>query len=97
MLECWGKSKHEHRRVNDCVGKHLHRNIKSPLTTEGDNAVLPLKRVRRFARKARGYRMVYEKAGLGNLNSHAVIEKMYKIRKCHRSAFDLDLKFILSA
>ena len=42
MLECWGKSKHEHRRVNDCVGKHLHRDIKSSLTTEGDNAVLPL-------------------------------------------------------
>jgi hypothetical protein len=93
----WGKSKHHFRSINDCVPRNLHKNIKASLTTDGSDAVLPLARVRKFARKARSYRLIYKAAGLGNISGHADVERMYKIRKCHRSALDLDFKFIVES
>ena len=92
---CWGKSKHDYRQNNDCVARHLHRNIKNSLSTEGEGAVLPLARVRKFARKARTYRRIYAGLAVNDPESHAFVERMYKVSKTHRSALDLDFKFIM--
>ena len=53
----WGKAKLEFRRnINDCVPTHLRENVKKAL----DISILSLERVRRFARRTRDYKRVYE-------------------------------------
>ena len=67
---CWGKGKWTFRReVNDLQSKHLKRNV---LISLGDKqfkfkgkgklmaAPLPVSRVRKFARRARTYRRLFE-------------------------------------
>jgi hypothetical protein len=91
----WGKSKLEfRRRINDQVPAHLHYNIERSLGLE----VLPLERVRKFARRTRDYRHVYaappSEAGE---DGHELIEKMRKERKAHRNIVDLELSFLVRA
>ena len=52
----WGKAKREFRQRNDLQPKNLHVNICNALSTAD---VLPLDRVRRFARKTRQYKRAY--------------------------------------
>ena len=84
----WGKSKMHYRRNNDCVPAHLHANIVGALDSD---TVLPLWRIRRFARKARDYRCAYK---CDDTQSHSAIEKLRKVHKCHRCTLDQDFKFI---
>lgn len=70
---CWGKAKWCYRRyINDLEGKHLQRNILIALSdrpynmhgaTDGEvcPAPLPVHRVRMFARRARTYRMLFDR------------------------------------
>ena len=67
------------------------------MATDGSDAVLPLARARKLARKARSCRLIYKACSLGNLTGHSEVERMYTIRKCHRSALDLDYKFIVES
>ena len=69
----WGKAKLDFRRyINDCEAKNLTRNILTALgdqpykikTTSGEvdnDAPLPLNRVRRFARRVRTNRQLFER------------------------------------
>ena len=72
---CWGYSKMYFRKHNDCVYKNLRTNVEAAITQE----VLPLERVRRFARKAREYRNAYQFA-----NSFLEVEHFRKRQKSHR-------------
>ena len=83
----WGKSKQFFRRHTDHVGKHLRANIEKSISPE----VLPLERVRKYARKTRAYRRAYE----GNTTmDHEDIEKFVKKQRTHRGADRLDWKWI---
>jgi hypothetical protein len=84
----WGKSKMHFRRHTDHVARHLHSNIEKSMSLE----VLPLLRIRRFARKARSYREAY--SGSLVAMSRTDIEKQVSSRKRHRSSMDIDWKFI---
>ena len=74
----WGKSKIHFRRHNDCVAKHLFKNVLDALHA----SVLSLANAMKFARKARNYREAY-KVGV---SSHVEVEQLYKVHKCHCSA-----------
>ncbi len=53
----FGKAKLEFRRnFNDCEVKHLKVNVANSISTK----VLPLERIRKFARRTRDYRLMYE-------------------------------------
>lgn len=83
---CWGKAKQHFRRHTDHIGKHLHENIVYCLSKE----VQPLRRVRKYARKARAYRRAYE----GNTQMDKEdIEKHVKRQKSHRG-FHLDFAWL---
>ena len=57
--------------------------------------VLPLARVRRFARKAAGMRKLYKNArGTEDTSSYEVVQKFYQECKAYRSAIDHFYKFI---
>jgi hypothetical protein len=84
----WGKSKMHFRRHTDHVARHLHANIEKSMSLE----VLTVLRVRRFARKARSYRESYATSEVAM--SRVDIEKIVTSRKCHRSAMDVDWKFL---
>eukprot|EP00733_Pompholyxophrys_punicea_P000124 Pompholyxophrys_punicea_v1_NODE_18_length_5920_cov_44.741176.p6 type:complete len:112 gc:universal NODE_18_length_5920_cov_44.741176:2643-2978(+) len=101
----WGKSKLEfRRRINDQIPANLHDNILKSLCPQ----VLPLSRIRKFARRTRDYRQVYRifdirHAATGSesledtcTGSHSLIETMRKERKSHRNIVDLESKFILN-
>ena len=79
------------RRHTDHVGKHLHKNIIKSMSIM--IKVLTLLRVRQYARKARAYRKAYESNGEGAMGKDD-IEKQIKISRRHRSALDIDWKFI---
>ena len=93
----WGKAKREFRQKNDLQPKHLHDNICRALSTDD---VLPLDRVRRFARKTREYKRAYAMMhGLFGytadvaLASFKAVEKFVKHSKCHRCILDQDFAF----
>ena len=86
----WGKSKMHFRRHTDHVARHLHDNIVASMSPE----VLTLTRVRRYARKARAYRRAYSTSSTAM--SRRSIEKQVKLYKRHRSALDIDWKFIIN-
>ena len=76
------------RRHTDHVGSHLHQNILKAMSEE----VLPLARVRKYARKARSYRRAYH----GDTSiDRADIEKHVKLQKTHRAADRLDWKWLM--
>lgn len=84
----WGKSKMHFRRNTDHVARHLHENIVASMSS----SVLTLVRVRRYARRARAYRLAYGSTETSMRKRD--IEKMVKNLKVHRSALDKDWKFI---
>ena len=84
----WGKSKMHFRRNTDHIGKNLHTNIINSMSS----SVLTLLRVRRYARRARAYRLAYNSTE--TTMSKRDIEKIVKNLKVHRSALDGDWKFI---
>ena len=53
----WGYAKLTYRKkINDGVAAHLDENVKKALSTED---VLTINRTRKFARKARDYKLTY--------------------------------------
>ena len=85
---CWGKAKLAFRRANDGDTKTFHARILAALS----ETVLYLDRVRKFARRTRDYRRVYEsKEPVGG---KVDVEKLRKLHKTHRSALDSDLSFL---
>ena len=91
----WGKSAQHFRANNDCVSRHLHRNVLDSLHSSN----LTLLRVCKFARRTRDYLLLYAQIAGGEVqaSSHAAIEKLRKLRKTHRSAMDVDAAFISNA
>ena len=57
---------------------------------------LPLRTIRKFARKTREYLHAYL-APAAETETHGLVEKLSRIFKCHRSALDFDFKFIRGA
>ena len=84
---CFGKSKTHFRRNKKA---RTIPNFESLVLESLSGEVLPLDRIRRFDRKARTYRRIYETPTL----NYEAIEKMYRSRKAHRCALDFDFKFI---
>ena len=84
----WGKSKWWFRRKSDHTAKHLRANIR-----ESFRKNLGLARVRRFARKARGYRRAY--AGDWSMDRED-IEKHIKKQRSHRACTQ-DTAWLLKA
>jgi hypothetical protein len=85
---CWGVSKRTFRKINDSVGRNLHRNIMKSFE------VLDLETVQRCSRRTRRYRAAYE-AGAGT-KSYEQVEKFVAEHKCHRNIFDQETKWIKS-
>ena len=91
----WGKSAMHFRRYNTCVtkgAKYLHANVLGSL--KSDN--LPLKTIRKFARRTRDYLRAYADPS-GATTTHANVEKLRRKFKCHRGAIDFDFHFIRDA
>jgi hypothetical protein len=60
--------------------------------------VLPLARVRKFARKAAAMRKIYKRyQDKHETNDYAIVQKLYNECKAHRSAIDQFYKFICEA
>ena len=57
---------------------------------------MPLRTVRKFARRTREYLRAY-KSPHGETSAHHLVEKMRRMFKCHRSSFEFDFKFIRDA
>jgi hypothetical protein len=95
----WGYAKLRFRRgINDAVASHLEENVKAALSRE----VLTISRMRKFARKARDYKLTYSYLvaladGEDASAAKGRIEHLTKLFKQHRSALDADYKFIADA
>ena len=86
----WGKSKLEFRRSNEARNKeNLERLVLASLSLE----VLPLARIRKFARKARSMRELYKNKEVDTTRME-VIERLAKKAKTHRSTLDQSYAFI---
>jgi hypothetical protein len=98
----WGYSKLVFRRDNDAIAKNLIKNVLRAIRADGEDAPLNLIRIRKFARKARDYKVAYKSFFDAEANgdeeakqlSYAKIEHQVKHIKTHRCALDLDKKFI---
>ena len=73
------KSAIHFRRNNDCIAKHLDANVQNSL--HSDN--LPLRTIRKFARKTRDYLRAYADPS-GRTETHGDVEKLRGKFKCHR-------------
>ena len=95
----WGYSKLRFRRdFNDAVAKNIKQNVLKSL----DRSVLTTNRIRKFARKAREYKLTYALIFHLADNKDASagkdeIEHITKAFKAHRSAMDSDYAFIANA
>ena len=95
----WGYSKLRFRQdFNDAIASNLKGNVIKLL----DQQVLTLNRLRKFARKAREYKLTYSLLfHLSDENDGSAgkddIEHITKVFKAHRSAMDSDYAFILKA
>ena len=96
----WGYGKLRFRiDFNDAVASHLKDNVMKSL----DASVLTLNRIRKFARKAREYKLTYsllfhcEESGKEERTGKDTIEHLTKLFKAHRSAMDADYGFISSS
>ena len=96
----WGYSKMRFRSdFNDAIAANLKRNVMKSLDRE---VVLTVGRVRKFARKAREYKLTYallfhlSDGGNGSAAKDR-IEHLTKAFKAHRSALDTDYAFIANA
>lgn len=89
-----GFSKQKFRRVNsDEIPKNLHANIETSMCTE---KYLTIGRVRRFARRTRGYCRAYREMLQGGVvvKSKELIEKMRAKQKAHRNILDMEPGFL---
>jgi hypothetical protein len=97
----WGYAKLGFRcGINDAVASHLEENyleenVKEALSRE----LLTINRIRKFARKARDYKLTYSYLvaladGEDASAAKGRIEHLTKLFKQHRSALDADYKFI---
>mmetsp|Transcript_56627 Transcript_56627/g.93601 ORF Transcript_56627/g.93601 Transcript_56627/m.93601 type:complete len:107 (-) Transcript_56627:18-338(-) len=89
----WGKSAMHFRRHNDCSAKNLHANVLASLNS---NKNMPLKAIRKFARKTREYLRVYM-GHAADATTHSAVERLRRRFKCHRGSIDFDFKFIRDA
>jgi len=86
----WGKSKLEFRRSNEARNKeNLEKLVLASLSLD----VLPLARIRKFARKARSMRELYKNKEVDTTRME-VIERLAKKAKTHRSTLDQSYAFI---
>jgi hypothetical protein len=95
----WGYSKLRYRRdINDAISSHLVENVKKALTRE----ILTTSRIRKYARKARDYKLTYlfllettseDDGTAGKFR----IEHIKKMVKTHRSAIGADYSFIANS
>ena len=92
----WGYAKLRFRiEFNDAIAKHLKQNVLNSLNQQ----VLTVNRIRKYARKAREYKLTYSlifdiNDGETGSTSKDDIEHITKEFKAHRSAMDSDFKFI---
>jgi hypothetical protein len=98
----WGYSKFKFRKeINDGVSSHLKENVLKALS----RSLLTVERMRKFARKAREYKLTYsflaeriaQQDQDGNRQSKESIDHITKTFKQHRSALDADFSFIVTA
>lgn len=95
----WGYSKFRFRKdFNNGKREHLTENVRKALSTD----TLSLDRMRKFARKAREYKLTYhyfiEKTdGSVDRMKKECIESITKVFKQHRSALDADYSFVVSS
>jgi hypothetical protein len=94
----WGYSKLRFRNhFNDAKQKNLEANVRMALSRD----VLTLQRMRKFARKAREYKLTYSFLATHETEdgemSKALIDHITKMFKQHRSALDSDYAFIVHA
>jgi hypothetical protein len=95
----WGYSKLRYRRdINDGVASHIKENVKKALSRE----LITVNRIRKFARKARDYKLTYAYLSAMAKSDDASaakerIEHITKLFKQHRSALDADYAFIANA
>ncbi len=95
----WAYSKLRfHHVINNAVTSHLEENVKAALSRE----VLTINRIRKFARKARDYKLTYSYLvaladGEDASAAKGRIEHLTKLFKQHCSALNADYKFIATA
>eukprot|EP00733_Pompholyxophrys_punicea_P000792 Pompholyxophrys_punicea_v1_NODE_290_length_2356_cov_40.811280.p1 type:complete len:268 gc:universal NODE_290_length_2356_cov_40.811280:1473-2276(+) len=93
----WGKSKLEfRRRINDQVPANLQQNVIKSLSVD----VLPLSRIRKFARRTRDYRRHHVYSMMKNQsdseNGFQLIENIAsEAKNTHRNIVDLEMKYLL--
>ena len=83
-------SKKYFRKINNCVGKDLHKNILKSFT------VLDLQQSMRNSRRTRRYRDAYDttRADYESHDCHTSVEKYVAKHKCHRNIMDQETAFI---
>ena len=86
----WGVSKKYFRKINNCVGKDLHKNILKSFT------VLDLQQSMRNSRRTRRYRDAYDttRADYESHDCHTSVEKYVAKHKCHRNIMDQETAYI---
>jgi hypothetical protein len=95
----WGYSKLRFwKHFNDAVPRHLEENVEKALSTD----ILTINRMRKFARKARDYKLTYaflidQAGGKDASAAKDEIEHITKMFKAHRSAMDADYSFIVNS
>jgi hypothetical protein len=95
----WGYSKLRYRRdINDGVAAHIKENVKKALSRE----LITVNRIRKFARKARDYKLTYAYLSAMAKSDDASaakerIEHITKLFKQHRLALDANYAFIANA
>jgi hypothetical protein len=94
----WGYSKLRYRNhFNDAKQNHLEANVSKALSTD----VLTLNRMRKFARKAREYKLTYSFLAANEKEdgdmSKGLIDHITRQFKQHRSALDTNYAFIVNS
>jgi hypothetical protein len=86
----WGVSKKCFRKINNCVGKDMHKNILKSFT------VLDLAQSRRNSCRTRRYRDAYDtsRAACVSHDCHLSVEKHVSAHKCHRNTLDQETKHV---
>ena len=90
------------QRINNTDPKHLDNNVKASIKADGADSPLNIARARKFARRARQYKVLYARYHL-DINicgkksvsmDYSMIEGKMKDHSAHRSAIDTDFSFI---
>lgn len=101
----WGGAKGEYRRLS-LAQKRGKDNFKSSMHHCLSEEVIPIERVRKYARRARQYLMAYHAVDTGQLDQPTLhdclkygpvaIDKLISNFKTHRCVFDFDYNFIMN-